>query len=60
MTSDSDAVEDAVGAHHYTSDPANATSLALTDGQCDINSGDTYFDNIAKAVAGASCPPSLP
>ena len=29
-----------------------ATALALTAGQCDINSGDTYNTNLLAAVAG--------
>ena len=28
-----------------------ATALALTQGQCDINSGDTYNHNLLAAVA---------
>ncbi len=29
---------------------ADATALALMDGQCDINSGDTYSQNIERAI----------
>lgn len=33
-----------------TATAAQATALALIDGQCDINSGDTYSQNIEQAV----------
>ena len=46
VTSDSDSVENAWADHHYVPDEPNATALAVTDGQCDINSGDTYNNNL--------------
>lgn len=40
--------------HCYPGGPnataAQATALALIDGQCDINSGETYTNNIEQAV----------
>lgn len=43
-----------IGAH-FRPDPTpeKATALALTAGQCDINSGDTYNNFLLKAVAQA-------
>ena len=54
VTSDSDSINDATHGHHYTSTPQNATALGLTDGQCDINSGDTYYSNIPQIVDNAT------
>ena len=51
VTSDSDSIASATSDHHYTSSAVQATALGLTDGQCDINSGNTYQDNIANALA---------
>ena len=50
-----DSVENAYSNHHYPRDPTpeKATALALTAGQCDINSGDTYNNFLLKAVAQA-------
>ena len=39
--------------------PEAATALALTQGQCDIDSGDTYNDHLAKAVAGGAGIPAV-
>ena len=56
VTSDSDSIENAYADHMYPPyDPGNpraATGLALVDGQCDIDSGDTYNDNLVEAVRG--------
>ena len=44
VTSDSDSVANAWTSHHYPQPfptPVKATALALKEGQCDINSGDT-------------------
>ena len=54
VTSDSDSVHDAYDAHRYPPPhptAIKATALALRDGQCDVNSGDTYNDNLLLAVA---------
>mgnify|MGYP002630977892 CR=1 FL=1 len=53
VTSDSDSVQDAWAAHHY---PPNdhgegATALAIRNGQTDIDSGDTYNNHLAHALA---------
>ena len=50
VTSDTDSVDVATTAHHFTSDAEHATALALTNGQCDVNSGDTYKHNLLSAV----------
>ena len=50
VTSDSDSVHDAWASHHYVPDSTTATALALMDGQCDIDSGDTYNSAILPAV----------
>ena len=64
VTSDSDSVANAYqrssaggGGHSYPQpNPTaqKATALALTDGQCDINSGDTYNTNILAAIANST------
>jgi hypothetical protein len=54
VTSDSDSVENAYANHKYPQPdptPEKATALALKDGQCDIDSGDTYNKYLAKALA---------
>ena len=54
VTSDSDSVQNAWSNHHYPPpDPTalKATALALQEGQCDINSGDTYNKNLKLALA---------
>eukprot|EP00937_MAST-01D_sp_MAST-1D-sp2_P002954 g2954.t1 len=51
VTSDSDSVHDAYAAHHYVDTAEEATALALTQGQTDIDSGDTYNSNLLSAVA---------
>ena len=51
VTSDTDSIADATTAHHYSSSAEEATALALTAGQCDINSGSTYRDSIPQALA---------
>ena len=55
VTSDSDSVQNAWADHGYPphDNGVGATALALTDGQCDIDSGDTYNERLAEAVAGA-------
>ena len=54
VTSDTDSVDVATTAHHFTSDAEHATALALTNGQCDVNSGDTYKHNLLSAVQSES------
>jgi beta-glucosidase-like glycosyl hydrolase len=50
VTSDSDSLHDAWASHHYVPNGIQASALALTEGQCDINSGDTYNDNLLTAL----------
>ena len=54
VTSDTDSIADATSTHHYTSSAVQATALALTEGQCDVNSGATYQKNINTAVTSHS------
>lgn len=51
VTSDSDSVENAWHDHHFVKTKEEATALALTDGQCDVDSGDTYNEALPNAVA---------
>jgi hypothetical protein len=52
VTSDSDSVADAWRSHHFRNESeAQATADALNEGQCDIDSGQTYYEGIAPAVA---------
>jgi beta-D-xylosidase 4 len=55
VTSDTDAVQLAYTSHHYTDSLAEATGLALRDGGCDINSGDTYNSSMLDAVQQGYC-----
>jgi beta-glucosidase-like glycosyl hydrolase len=55
VTSDSDSVRSAYECNDHcypqpNPNAAKATALALKDGQCDINSGDTYNNNLLQAV----------
>lgn len=42
VTSDSDAVKDIYASHGYVKTAAEASCVAIRDGGCDVNSGDTY------------------
>jgi beta-D-xylosidase 4 len=55
VTSDSDAVGDACHSHHYAKTCAEASCMALRDGQCDIDSGNTYYGNLLLGVAAKKC-----
>lgn len=55
VTSDTDSVECIYEFHKYTLSPANATCLALRDGETDINSGGTYFTYLAQGVSEGLC-----
>ena len=46
VTSDSDAIETAYASHHYVTTAAEAACGGVKDGQCDINSGNTYYENL--------------
>eukprot|EP00750_Incisomonas_marina_P017818 INCI2497.1.p1 GENE.INCI2497.1~~INCI2497.1.p1 ORF type:complete len:577 (+),score=81.36 INCI2497.1:1065-2795(+) len=50
VTSDSDSVADAYNTHHFSSNLTAATVSALSEGGCDIDSGDTYYQNIPSAL----------
>jgi len=49
VTSDTDAVYDIAAEHHYTQTLAQASAVAIIAGT-DINSGDTYQNNLLTAV----------
>ena len=51
VTSDTDSIASATSDHHFTRTAQQATALGLTRGQCDLNSGSTYQDNVLAAVA---------
>jgi len=55
ITSDTDSVDDAVHLHHYVKDAANASCMAVRDGGDDVDSGNTYYDNLARGVASGMC-----
>ena len=55
ITSDSDSVADAVNSHHYVADAANASCMAVRDGGDDVDSGSTYYDNLARGVSSGMC-----
>lgn len=55
VTSDSDAVSDAWRRHHYVKSAAEASCLALKHGQCDIDSGNTYYDHLLEGVKAGHC-----
>ena len=51
VTSDSDSV----AAHHYVKTGAEASCLAVKDGGCDIDSGNTYYNGLLKGVKSGHC-----
>jgi hypothetical protein len=55
VTSDSDAVGDAWRTHHYAKTGGEASCMALRDGQCDIDSGNTFYNNLLLGVAAKKC-----
>lgn len=55
VTSDSDSVACSTSGHHYTANGSIASCLALRSGHCDIDSGDTYNDNLLKGVQEGLC-----
>lgn len=55
VTSDSDAVSDAWRRHRYVQTPAEASCLAVKNGQCDIDNGNTYYDNLLQGVQEGHC-----
>ena len=55
ITSDSDSVDDAVATHHYVRDRGNASCLAVRDGGDDVDSGNTYFNNLNEGVKNGYC-----
>ena len=55
VTSDSDSVSDAYKKHMYAKDGAEASCLALKRGGCDVDSGNTYYDNLADGLSRGEC-----
>ena len=56
-TSDTDAVADSYkpAAHHHWANASEACCRSITDGRCDINSGNTYGGHLLDGVAGELC-----
>ena len=55
VTSDSDAVGDIWRSHHYKATAAAASCVAVSEGGCDIDSGNTYNDGLMEGVAQNLC-----
>jgi beta-glucosidase-like glycosyl hydrolase len=55
VTSDSDAVGDEWNQHHYVKTGAEASCAAVKDGQCDIDSGNTFYNGLLKGVKEGHC-----
>lgn len=55
VTSDSDSIADAYASHHYVSSAAAASCGGVKDGQCDIDSGNTYYGNLLEGVKRGLC-----
>jgi len=55
ITSDSDSIADVVNAHHFVNDSGLASCLGVRDGGDDIDSGNTYYDNLLNGVAAGHC-----
>jgi beta-glucosidase-like glycosyl hydrolase len=55
VTSDTDAVGDAFRTHKYSPSRAAAACTAVTTGGCDINSGNTFKDNLLTGVNQSLC-----
>ena len=55
ITSDSDSVADAYQSHHFVSNPANASCMAVRDGGDDVDSGNTYYSHLADGVKAGFC-----
>merc|ERR1712166_92164 len=55
VTSDSDAVGDIYTAHHYAKTAAEASCLAIKNGQCDIDSGNTFYNGLLEGVKAGNC-----
>ena len=41
--------------HHYAKTGGEASCMALKDGQCDIDSGNTFYDNLLVGLAAKKC-----
>jgi beta-glucosidase-like glycosyl hydrolase len=55
VTSDSDSIAVAYTSHHYVDSAAAASCGGVKDGQCDIDSGNTYFHNLLDGVQQGLC-----
>lgn len=57
VTSDSDAIGDAYvkSGHQFVKTAAEASCLGVKDGQCDIDSGNTYYDSLLDGVKEGHC-----
>lgn len=55
VTSDSDSVADAYKVHKFVATAEEASCRAVTDGACDINSGNTYANSLLSGVQKGLC-----
>lgn len=55
ITSDSGALENIAGNHHYTNNSNQSACVAIVDGTCDVCSGSVYLNNLLPAVAEGLC-----
>eukprot|EP00937_MAST-01D_sp_MAST-1D-sp2_P001941 g1941.t1 len=55
VTSDSDSVADVWRAHKYVATAAEASCLAVRDGGCDVDSGNTYVASLLEGVSQGHC-----
>ena len=55
MTSDSDSVRNIYQDHKYVATAEEASCFALKEGQCDVDSGDTYSKHLLAGVKAGLC-----
>jgi beta-glucosidase-like glycosyl hydrolase len=55
ITSDSGALENIAGNHHYTNNSEQSACVAITAGTCDVCSGGIYANNLLPAVQAGLC-----
>ena len=55
VTSDSDAVGDIYRSHHYKGTAAAASCVAVSEGGCDIDSGNTFNEGLMEGVSQGLC-----
>eukprot|EP00041_Stephanoeca_diplocostata_P027569 m.760704 g.760704 ORF g.760704 m.760704 type:complete len:805 (-) comp23202_c0_seq2:335-2749(-) len=55
VTSDSDAVADIYRTHGFVKTAEEASCIAIRDGGCDVNSGNTYYSSLLEGVSQGHC-----